>query len=50
VALCATGASLKAHLEADDLKQVLYEDVVRVYLFWVRDHWRACRCNLMILR
>ena len=48
MALRATGASLKAHCDAYDRKQVLYEGVVRVYLFWYRDHWRACRCNLRL--
>jgi len=46
--LCATGASLKAHYDADDRKQVVYEDVVLVYLCWDRDHWRASMCNLRL--
>ena len=48
MALRATGASLKAHCDADDNKQMLYADVVLVCVFWDRDHWLACRCNLRL--
>ena len=48
MAVRATGASLKANYDADDRKQVLYVGVVRVYLFWDKDHWGACRCNLRL--
>ena len=48
MALCATGASLKAHYDADDREQVLYEGVVLAYLCCDRDRWRACMYNLRL--